>query len=110
MAAKMLTDAVRDYLRREVDLSVYLFYNEKGLAGTLQSSRMKEAHDGLDDFVIGFNQSCRRFLMVDVGYGKEEADVKLKSVSQYSFLKGRARMTMDFSQPISKITSICRRL
>lgn len=39
---------------------------------------MPEARAGFDSFVTGFNQASKRFLMVDVGYGKEVADAKLR--------------------------------
>lgn len=78
-AAKTLSDAVRGLVDgREVDISVYVFYNRKGLTDAMSASGLSEACDGFDDFVVGFNQSCRRFLMVDVGSGKEEADAKLR--------------------------------
>jgi hypothetical protein len=31
-----------------------------------------------EDFYIGFNQAAEKFLMVDVGSGKEAADAKIK--------------------------------
>lgn len=49
----------------------------------LSTGGMPEARAGFDSFVTGFNQASKRYLMVDVGYGKEVADSKLRGVYRY---------------------------
>lgn len=87
-AAKTLSDAVRGLVDgREVDISVYVFYNRKGLTHVMSACGLSEAYDSFDDFVVGFNESCRRFLMADVGSGKEEADAKLRGAREQLLLR-----------------------
>ncbi|TDL29239.1 hypothetical protein BD410DRAFT_779576 [Rickenella mellea] len=84
LAARQLTEAIQDYVGPSCPRSlwVYIFYNRRGLLDTFGKSgtEFRGARDAFDDFVIGFNQSCERFLMVDVGYGKEAADAKIKAL------------------------------
>lgn len=61
-----------------MEVLVYVFYNRSGLMSALSIGGMPEARSGFDSFVTGFNQASKRFLMVDVGYGKEVADAKLR--------------------------------
>lgn len=79
-----MTESVRHHflasdLRHEkFHLWVYLFYNKRGLLETFTRVGLSPARLKFDDFVIGFNQAAERFLMVDVGGGKEAADAKIK--------------------------------
>lgn len=47
---------------------------------SLSGGDFRAARDALDEFVLGFNQACERFAMVDVGSGKEAAEAKMKGV------------------------------
>lgn len=38
------------------------------------------ARDGFEEFTMGFNDAGLRFIMVDVGYGKEKADKKITAM------------------------------
>ena len=38
----------------------------------------------LENFVHGFNQAAERFVMVDIGYGKEMADAKIKGMTNHT--------------------------
>lgn len=49
----------------------YSFLNKKGLADSLFRAKYIADRQLLDDFLVGFNQAGERFLMVDVGPGKE---------------------------------------
>lgn len=83
-AAKMITDALREHLQgRQVEFLVSVFYNKSGLMSALSTGGMPEARAGFDNFVTGFNQASKRYLMVDVGYGKEVADAKLRGVPHF---------------------------
>ena len=64
-----------------IQLWAYVFYNKRGLLDTFSRAggELREARDAFEEFAIGFNQSSERFLMVDVGSGKEAADAKIKS-------------------------------
>ncbi|KAJ2915292.1 hypothetical protein MD484_g5148, partial [Candolleomyces efflorescens] len=61
-------------------LSVYVFLNKRGLSETFSRVSEHQAKSKLDDFMIGFNQSTERFIMVDVGGAKEAADAKIKGL------------------------------
>lgn len=82
-AASQLSKSIKEYLysfdeSRQFQLSVYIFFNKRGLADTFARHSYHSAKSRLDDFVTGFNQSTERFMMVDVGNGKEAADSKIK--------------------------------
>lgn len=84
-AAQILVEHIREYLLKEDSLSsssyelfIYCFLHKKGLVETLAKAGYADASEHFDEFVAGFNQAGHRFLMVDVGYGKENADSKLR--------------------------------
>ena len=56
---------------------VYVFFNKRGLAETFNNIGLIGFKE-FDDFVLGFNKSSERFIMVDVGNTKEAADAKLR--------------------------------
>ncbi|KAL5530511.1 hypothetical protein ACEPAF_6769 [Sanghuangporus sanghuang] len=88
-AARRLTRGIYSYLeengysgqssRFTFWLSIY--FNKKGLQETLVRSGVCTA-DQFEAFVVGISQASPRFLLVDVGYGKEAADSKIKEYLQ----------------------------
>lgn len=81
-AAALLTRGINTHMEKELgsrraDIWVTLFLNKHGLSETLASNNMCTP-DQFDAFIQGFNQSAPLFSIVDVGYGKEAADSKLK--------------------------------
>lgn len=46
----------------------------------LGKSPLSQLKATFEDFVIGFNQASTQISMVDVGFGKEAADSKVKGV------------------------------
>ncbi|KAI0076649.1 hypothetical protein K474DRAFT_1707982 [Panus rudis PR-1116 ss-1] len=93
-AAQRLAEEIQDYLRRQesappstYELSIYCFLHKKGLMDTLGKTGYYEQRAQFDDFLAGFNQAHQRYLMVDVGAGKENADSKLRT-----FLADNVRM------------------
>jgi hypothetical protein len=87
MAAKMLFDTVRqDFLATyqldidQVHFWVYVFYNKRGLMDAIGQAGHLVAKQKFEDFVLGFNRAAERFIMVDVGHGKEAADAKIKVI------------------------------
>lgn len=82
--ASQLAGSIKDYVHsldktRQFQLVVYIFFNKRGLAETLSRCGHYLAGARLEDFVTGFNQATERFMMIDVGSGKEAADSKIKS-------------------------------
>ncbi|KAL1735852.1 hypothetical protein EV714DRAFT_243168 [Schizophyllum commune] len=65
---------------------VYVFFNKRGLSETFNNIGLIGFKE-FDDFVLGFNKSSERFIMVDVGNTKEAADAKLRAL-----LEDEARM------------------
>jgi hypothetical protein len=77
-AIRLLTDAINDYLPGEpmYHLWIYCFMNKRGLArplGVMDTT--------LDDFIAGFNQADGRAFLVDIGYGKEVADARIRGMN-----------------------------
>jgi hypothetical protein len=89
LAAKRLSDAIGQYLSsncaiNQFQLWVYVFFNKRGLLETFGRAGLPIAKAKLDDFVLGFNQAAERFLMIDVGSGKEAADAKIKGMLEWT--------------------------
>ena len=84
-AARSLTYGIYTYLeengyngqssRFTFWLSIY--FNRKGLQETLVRNGVCTAEQ-FEGFIVGISQASPRFLLVDVGYGKEAADSKIK--------------------------------
>lgn len=86
-AAKMISESVRqEFLTRfqlDVDqmrLWVHVFYNKFGLMEAIGQAGHWAAKHKFEDFALGFNRAAERFVMVDVGPGKEAADAKIKVI------------------------------
>jgi hypothetical protein len=81
-AASLLSEGIMKRLpnRNSHQLWVYVFLNKRGLSDTFYRVAEQQARLKLDDFMIGFNQSTERFIMVDVGGAKEAADAKIKGL------------------------------
>lgn len=80
----MLAESVRQdfstkYHVEQFNLWVHVFYNKRGLVDAIGRAGFWNAKQKFDDFALGFNQAAERFVMVDVGNGKEAADAKLKA-------------------------------
>lgn len=83
IAAKILTESIRleistKYHIDDFKLWVYTFYNKRGLVDAIGRAGFSMAKQKFDDFAFGFNQAADRYVMVDVGSGKEAADAKIK--------------------------------
>ncbi|TCD71069.1 hypothetical protein EIP91_000161 [Steccherinum ochraceum] len=92
-AARELSKHIHNYLDRTFQmppstfvLSVFVFLHKKGLMEALGRAGFSTEKTRFDEFLAGFNQAGQRFVMVDVGAGKENADSKLKA-----FLHDNAR-------------------
>ncbi|KAF9451614.1 hypothetical protein P691DRAFT_662752, partial [Macrolepiota fuliginosa MF-IS2] len=82
--ASQLSESIKTHILsldeiRQFQLSVYVFFNRRGLADTFNRCGHHAAKARLEDFITGFNQATERFMMVDVGSGKEAADAKIKA-------------------------------
>lgn len=81
-AAQKLYESIRHHLSNEqYQIHVWVFVNKRGLCDALRKCGKKDAADGFDNFMLGFNQAAERFIVVDVGDGKEMVDSKVKGVS-----------------------------
>lgn len=83
-AARILCSGVLEYVKsnygpNQYQLSVFIFLNKRGLRDTLGRTGHVIAKQQLGNFLRGFNQATERFLVVDVGDGKEVADAKVKT-------------------------------
>ncbi|PCH41297.1 hypothetical protein WOLCODRAFT_89178 [Wolfiporia cocos MD-104 SS10] len=87
-AAQELTKGIAEYLSQEevqifgrLSFWVTIFFNKRGLLHTLQSEGICTAEQ-FEAFISGLSQASPRFLLVDVGPGKEGANVKTKEYLQ----------------------------
>ena len=84
-AARILTSEIATYLQQHQilasnprwSLCLSIFFNRKGLQNTLVKHNVCSA-EHFDAFLTGFSQASPMFHVVDVGYGKEAADSKIK--------------------------------
>ena len=58
-----------------------------GLSKALQRDGSLDNPEDLRDFTLGFTQGKASFDFIDVGYGKERADSKIKGSSSLSLLE-----------------------
>lgn len=82
--------------------------NVSGVASLLKRGNVCSVKD-FHQFVIGFNQATPLFTIVDVGYGKEAADAKLKGMwleSELEFLSSRTYLSMGQKTFYSILASI----
>ncbi|CAK5268060.1 unnamed protein product [Mycena citricolor] len=87
-AAQILSDATlqclaQNFGSRSFQLWAFVFFNKRGLVDTFRRTGKGTWAANLDEFVLGFNQSTERFVMVDVGGMKEAADAKLKAYLEH---------------------------
>ncbi|KAI0091838.1 hypothetical protein BDY19DRAFT_563372 [Irpex rosettiformis] len=94
-AAETITQVIQEYFPPDVSrpyrLHVWVFLNKRGLRTTLEgcgTTRNTSAFN-LGDFMRGFNQSSRHFMMVDVGAAKEAADHKICALLEEETLSVR---------------------
>jgi hypothetical protein len=75
-----LTDGISKNLpgAEQCQLYVWIFLNKKGLVETFRRCGKENARSNFDHFVQGFNSASERFAIIDVGYGKEAVDAKLR--------------------------------
>lgn len=84
--AQLLAETIHEWVHQQISveqsqLHVSLFVNKRGLYETLKRCNESAAADGLEAFLLGFNQAAERFIAVDVGDGKEVVDCKMRGQS-----------------------------
>ncbi|EJD00942.1 uncharacterized protein FOMMEDRAFT_110379 [Fomitiporia mediterranea MF3/22] len=87
-AARSLTGGIWDYMKAQgyegqprFTFWLSIYFNRKGLQETLVRNNVCTV-DQFDAFLVGFSQASPRFNLIDVGYGKEAADAKIKEYLQ----------------------------
>lgn len=87
-AAQQLTKVVADYLTHQdihvlgqLSFWVSIYYNRIGLASVLERHQICTPEQ-LEAFTMGFSQASPRFLLVDVGYGKDATFTKITGSSR----------------------------
>ncbi|KAG9028768.1 hypothetical protein FRB95_006095 [Tulasnella sp. JGI-2019a] len=68
---------VRQFEQEPREIKTMVFINVEGLGKTLERNSVCTTKE-FGQFIVGFNQASPLFTIVDVGYGKEAADTKLK--------------------------------
>ncbi|TRM68241.1 hypothetical protein BD626DRAFT_113343 [Schizophyllum amplum] len=82
-AAQRLLESITSHLEdtlgsADYQVWVHIFFNKRGLTDTFGRAGLLQVKAKFDDFVLGFNQSAERFMMLDVGSTKEAADAKIR--------------------------------
>jgi len=84
LAAQQLSESIHYHnpSAQPCHLWTFIFFNKRGLMETFARAggEFRGVREALDEFVLAFNQSSERFMMVDVGSGKEAADAKIKAL------------------------------
>lgn len=87
-AAQQLTKAVADHLTSQdihvlgqLSFWITVYYNRIGLASVLDRHQICTPEQ-LEAFTMGFSQASPRFLLVDVGYGKNATFTKITGLLQ----------------------------
>ncbi|KAH0840069.1 hypothetical protein J3R83DRAFT_1036 [Lanmaoa asiatica] len=87
-AAHQLTKAVADYLTSQdihvlgqLSFWITIYYNRIGLTSVLERHQLCTPEQ-LEAFTMGFSQASPRFLLVDVGYGKDATFTKITEYLQ----------------------------
>jgi hypothetical protein len=96
----MLSDSILQYLIsnygvHQYQLWVYVFFNKRGLMEAFGRFGNTIAKAKFEDFYIGFNQAAEKFLMVDVGSGKEAADAKIKGRSSLPLIPANSLLNTE---------------
>jgi len=69
----------------EVEIMAKIVANLSGLARAMRRDGSVEDESYVRDFFLGFSQAKATFDFVDVGYGKERADSKIKGRNKHKF-------------------------
>ncbi|KAF7981646.1 hypothetical protein HWV62_32750 [Athelia sp. TMB] len=84
-AAQQITKGIAEYLSDE-DIQVFgrglsfwvtVYFNKTGLLNALASHDICTPEQ-FESFCVGFSQASPRFLMIDVGYGKDAVEFKIR--------------------------------
>lgn len=84
-AAQQITKGIAEYLSDE-DIQVFgrglsfwvtIYFNKTGLLNALASHDICTPEQ-FESFCVGFSQASPRFLMIDVGYGKDAVEFKIR--------------------------------
>lgn len=84
-AAYALRSAVAKHCEgyHEIEISAKIVANLSGLSRAMARDGVIENINDLKDFMLGFTQAKASFDFVDVGYGKERADSKIKGLTAF---------------------------
>lgn len=87
-AAQQFTKGIAQYLSNEdvhlfgrLSFWITIYFNKSGLLDNLMAHNKCSAEQ-FEAFCVGFSQASPRFLMIDVGPGKEVADAKIREYLQ----------------------------
>jgi hypothetical protein len=70
-------------LTDQIEVMAKICANVDGLAKAMRKDGLIDNPDNFRDFTLGFTQGKASFDFIDVGYGKERADSKIKGMLPY---------------------------
>ncbi|KAI0019815.1 hypothetical protein F4780DRAFT_745036 [Xylariomycetidae sp. FL0641] len=84
-AANALRDVVAEHLTfaNQTEIIAKVVANVPGLVSALKRDGSIDNEMDLKDFILGFNQARASFDFVDLGYGKQRADDKIKETARF---------------------------
>ena len=71
----------------DLEVMVIVYLNKSGLSKALVDAGVLKSVNELDQFLWSFTQSTSLFQVVDIGYGKERADSKLRAARSLRLLE-----------------------
>ncbi|KAK5997139.1 hypothetical protein PT974_02492 [Cladobotryum mycophilum] len=86
-AAYALRNAISERFggdNEDIEVVAKVVANLSGLAKAMQRDGSSENQSDMKDFTLGFTQAKASFDFVDVGYGKERADSKIKELTRWN--------------------------
>ncbi|KAI1343717.1 hypothetical protein F5Y15DRAFT_175650 [Xylariaceae sp. FL0016] len=84
-AANRLRQAIAEhcYQMNDTEIVTKVFANLSGLNKAMKRDGAVDGEVDLRDFMLGFNQAAASFDFIDIGYGKELADFKIKETTRF---------------------------
>lgn len=94
------------YLPEDCTIVAKVFANLTGLAEICERGRVVDSASQVADFTRGFTQGRHLFDFIDVGYGKEKADAKLRGKTRWRLRVGQTTAGLTVDQRTSSCSSV----
>lgn len=89
--ASLAENIIRD-LPSNIEVVATVYANLNGLTGAMRRAGWVDGADVLKEFTLGFTQTKASFDFIDVGYGKERADSKLRGATSWHLKNSNCKL------------------